>query len=397
MFMKKRVKCLAAGFVMIMAFCISGIVSEAASPSNVTQIDASNSSVKIQWTGVSGAKYYGYKIASDPAFQTVVKEGYTSTDTSAAIYSLNAGTAYYVKVGWGTRYNDCFKEPGEAIEVVTAPSAISAVKFVGANDTTATVSWTPSAGATEYRVQYNGAVYTTTANSYAVPLVDGANNRIEVFACKKSAKGYLAVSTYGASNSSASKLTTKISKSNFGILTNYSSIGVVYFGAICYGNGYEVQGQTLSGKKYQFSGSDGNSSIGVRISGIKNDKMYKYRIRAYITNSDGQKVYGGWSDYRLLCNQKKVSYISSGKKIKLKWNKQTGVSKIKIQISTKEKSGYKTCATISGKKTSYTITKYGKKSLKSGKTYYVRVVPQGKLGKKNVSSDTWIYGKIKVK
>ena len=125
--------------------------------------------------------------------------------------------------------------------------------------------------------------------------------------------------------------------------------------------------------------------------------MYKYRVRAFLTNSAGQKIYGSWSDYKTICNQSTVKYKTSGRKIKLSWGKITGASKIKIQISTKKNSGYKTAKTLSGSKTSYTITKYGKSKLKKGKTYYVRVIPQGKVSGKTISSDVYIQGSIKVR
>lgn len=399
--MKRSIKCMVTGLFVVMALCIWSVTSKAASPSNVKQIEATSTSVKIEWTAVSGATYYGYQVATDPGFQNIWKESYVSSKTptgNLSITSLNTGSSYYVRIGWGTRYQDCFNEPSAPIEVVTLPADVGNVRFVGANDSSAIIEWDPSAGATEYMVKYNGTSYPVAGTSFAVPLVDGADNKAEVCASRTSAAGYQAVVNIGKSVYSLSKLTTKIKKSDFGILNNLSSIGVVYFGAICYGQGYEVQGVTVSGKKYQISGSDSTSStVGARVSGVQRDRVYKYRMRAYINTTDGRKIYGNWSDYRLLCNQKKVTYVTSNRKIKLKWSKITGVSRIKVQISTKEKSGYKTCATLSGKKTGYTITKCGKSALKKGKTYYVRVVPYAKLSKKNVSSDTWIQGKVVVK
>lgn len=106
--------------------------------------------------------------------------------------------------------------------------------------------------------------------------------------------------------------------------------------------------------------------------------MYQYRVRAYVTNTDHQKVYGNWSDYRYIINAAGAKATTSGKKIKLKWSKLKGVSNIKIQIATKKNGKYKTCKTLSGKKTSYTITKYGKQSLKRGKRYYVKLIYMSK-------------------
>lgn len=67
-------------------------------------------------------------------------------------------------------------------------------------------------------------------------------------------------------------------------------------------------------------------------------------------------------------------------------------------MSTKKDSGYKKVATTGN--TSKVITKIGKSKLKSGKTYYVRVVAQNKVGKKYYSGaagDATDYASLKYK
>ena len=66
-----------------------------------------------------------------------------------------------------------------------------------------------------------------------------------------------------------------------------------------------------------------------------------------------------------------------------------------ILVSTKSNKGYKVTKTISAKKNKYTVTKIGKKKLKSNKWYYVMVRPNYKVKGKNVYStlknSTFIY------
>ena len=87
--------------------------------------------------------------------------------------------------------------------------------------------------------------------------------------------------------------------------------------------------------------------------------------------------------------------------IQLNWKKVKGASNYTVYISDKQNSGYKKVGTYNSKKTSATIRKFGKKALKSGKTYYVRIdasknVKVNKKSKtfKNTQYYTW---KVKVK
>ncbi|MGN0152835.1 MAG: fibronectin type III domain-containing protein [Lachnospiraceae bacterium] len=394
--MKKSMKCLVAVFVMAMAFCVTGVTAKAAAPTNVKQVSDSDTSVKVQWTGVSGAKYYGYQVATDAAFTNIVDyDYYTASFTDVYVSGLTAGTTYYFRVGYGSTNKNCYANFSAPIEVVTAPADITVVKFIAADDTTATIAWDASAGASGYDIEYNNGILNTTATTYAIPIIDGASSTAKVSPYRTCSTGYKAVGNTKYVYD-LSKLSVNIPKDNFGITSAYTNINVFYFGAIGYGHGYDLEGTTVSGKSYSFSGTSSLNSE-IRISSMKASRMYKYRVRAYVTNTDGVKIYGNWSDYRYICNPKDNKYTTSGKKIKLKWSKLTGVSKIKIQISTNENSGYKTCATLSGKKTSYTISKYGKSSLKKGKNYYVKVTYQYKKGKNTYTSDVYGIAKVTVR
>lgn len=70
----------------------------------------------------------------------------------------------------------------------------------------------------------------------------------------------------------------------------------------------------------------------------------------------------------------------------MKWKKVSGACGYQVYVSTKSNGGFKKVRSLSSKKSSYTITKCGKKKLKKGKTYYVQLRYQTKVGKKKVSS-----------
>lgn len=388
--MSNAVKCLVAMFVMVAAFCTTGMTAKAAV--TVQQTDAGETGVKVQWNAFTGAKYYGVQISDSPTFANIINKGCTnSTTTSKNFNNLAPGSSYYVRVGYGPNSNECYSNFSTPIEVVTAPSKTTSAKFTGADDTTATIEYAPCAGATGYDIKYNDEVTSTTATVYKVALMDGAGSWVEVYPYRTSSTGFKAVGSK-AYISSVSRLTTTISKDNFGITNAYTNINTFYFAALGYGDGVDLEAVPVSGKGKIEATGNLNSTLAIRIENkFKKGVMYKYRVRAYIVTSDNQKVYGNWSAYRYMINTKESKYKQSGKKIKLQWGKLKGCSKVKVQIATSENGKYKTCSVLKSSKKSYTITKCGKKALKKGKTYWVKILYTTKGG----TSD--IYGSASVK
>ncbi|MDE5965355.1 MAG: hypothetical protein K2G89_00780 [Lachnospiraceae bacterium] len=384
-----RQSVVALAFMLVMLFAF-GVTVSAATPTGLRQTSDSETSVKVEFTGVAGARYYGYQLATDPGFTNVLDSGYMSSSWNYAyINNLGTGASYYVRIGWGTDSKNCYANFSEPIEVVTTPAKVTNVKFIGANDNAVALAWDMIPGATQYRAEYNSLSYTSATNSIWVPY-DPSGYSIYVRAQRVSATGYVAEGGY-AYVSNVSALTSKISKDNFGLRNAWTGLNSFQIAANYYGHGMDVEVYDVKTGKKKFSGTANNTTYGyVEFNKFKKSTMYKYRVRAYIITTDGQKIPGkSWSAYRYLVNPKETKYTQSGKKIKLNWSKLTGVSKIKIQVSTKEKSGYKTVATLKGTKTSYTITKYNKKALKKGKKYYVRIIYQAKSGKKNYDSDIY--------
>lgn len=382
--MKNSVKCLIAFFAMATAFCTTGVTAKAAV--TLQQVDADDSRVKIQWVQ-NGADYYGYQVATDPAFTNIVKEDYqTKSNNNDTITGLVPGSTYYVRMGYGPKYNNCKNDMSAPLEVVTAPAEPTAVKFVGADDTTVTLAYDACAGATGYDIEYNnGIVGTTTDTTYRLPVIDGASTLVRVYPYRTSSTGFKAIGSHKACFD-FSKLTTTISKDNFGIVDALTNINVFYFAAVGYGNGVDLEAVPVNGKGNAFTITGSlNSTYSLRSDNqVTKGTMYKYRVRAYVTTTDNQKVYGNWSDYRYFINTKDSKYVSSGKKIKLKWGKLKGVTKVKVQIATSENGSYKTCKVLSSKKRAYNITKCGKKPLKRGKKYWVKITYQTKGGTSDV-------------
>lgn len=129
---------------------------------------------------------------------------------------------------------------------------------------------------------------------------------------------------------------------------------------------------------------------------VSNGMAYKYRVRSYYKNKEkGKTYYGKWSSYRYFGNAN-VRVKSAKRAVKVSIKKGTGFSSYTVYISTKPNS-YKKAKTIKvGKKSQYnaTIKKYGKKKIKSGTYYYVKVVPKVKFGSKTYKSDMMDYGYV---
>lgn len=400
--MSNSVKCLVAFFAMATAFCVTGVDANAA-PVTVQQTKAGDTSFDISWSSVQGATNYCYVVSTDSSFSNVIyssESKNTSENVGSISAGLIAGSTYYVSVGYTTSkeyynipdvktYDDLKKyytEPSAPLEVVTAPAEPTAVKFVGADDTTATLAYDACAGATGYDIEYNnGIVGTTTDTTYRLPVIDGAGTLVRVYPYRTSSTGFKAIGSYKACFD-FSKLTTTISKDNFGIVDALTNINVFYFAAVGYGSGVDLEAVPVNGKGNAFTITGSlNSKYSLRSDNqVTKGTMYKYRVRAYVTTTDNQKVYGNWSDYRYFINTKDSKYVSSGKKIKLKWGKLKGVTKVKVQIATSENGSYKTCKVLSSKKRAYNITKCGKKPLKRGKKYWVKITYQTKGGTSDV-------------
>lgn len=132
---------------------------------------------------------------------------------------------------------------------------------------------------------------------------------------------------------------------------------------------------------------------------IKRDTVYKYRARLSFKNtSTGETFYGSWSGWKFF-DLPSVKISSSKKGIKLIVKKAANVKSYTVYVgrySEKKKTVvYKKTKTIkTGSKSKYTVylTKYGKSAIKKGKIYYVRVVPNIKVGSKTVVSGASDYG-----
>lgn len=388
--MKKKLSALFMMFaVAFSVMLISGTTSKALSTwnANIQQTDASESSVKLQWEAYLGADSYEVFFSYDNNnWQSMDKTNSTST----TVYGLTPGSTYYVKVIATTSNGTPLAESASSLDVVTSPAKVTGLKQTGATTTSITMGWNAVQGASGYAVyRYNsydnytllGSTKTTgftvknlTPSSYAYYFV---------VAMRTNSLGQSAPGTYF--NQLAMK--TAPSKVSYVSMTSYySALGSCYYGwnTVNNADGYEFQLLNYKGAKLL---DKETTSSSIYVNPFKKGVFTKARCRAYIL-VDNKRVYGAWSgyNYNASCKSLKVTRSPNRKKISLKWSKIKGASGYQIYVSTKFNSGYKKIKSLKASKTSYSFTKFNKKSLKKNQTYYIRVKYLTKVGKKTVAS-----------
>lgn len=388
--MKKKLSAVLMMFaVAFSVMLISGTTSKALSTwnANIQQTDASESSVKLQWDAYLGADRYDVFFSYDNNSWQSMNTAYNPSTT---VYGLTPGSIYYVKVVATTSNGTPLAESAFSLDVVTSPAKVTGLKQTGATTTSITMGWTAVQGASGYAVyRYNSydnytPIGSTKTTSYTVKdLTPSSSAYYFVVAMRTNSLGQAASST------SYERLTMKTApaKVSYVSMTNYySALGSCYYGwnTVNNADGYEFQ--LLNYKGAKLLGKETTSSS-IYINPFKKGVFTKARCRAYIL-VDNKKVYGAWSgyNYNASCKSIKVTRSSNRKKISLKWAKIKGASGYQVYVSTKSDSGYKKVKSLKASKTSYSFTKFNKKSLKKNQTYYIRVKYLTKVGKKTVAS-----------
>lgn len=375
-------------FVVLLA---AGTQSKAATVNmGLKQTDARSNSVDLAWDVLLGADHYHVQFSQDG--KTWVDMGYSSSPDKY-IYNLSAGANYYARVVAykGSHYTGSHEVIAES---ETAIVGTKAAKVTGLTQTAAGVnsvsmSWNASAGAASYviygYISYNWTqIGTSATNSATISGVAATTStRFAVAAVKNVTGGTITGEVCDGVEMKA--IPIKVSRIAMQYYWDSLKEAKYIWTDVNNADGYQYEVKSANGKKTYFRATSTNSSTYVKP--FPRGIFVKARVRAYVTV--GNKVYyGAWSPYTYHASSKKVTAkrSSNGKKISLKWKKVSGACGYQVYVSTKSNGGFKKVKSLSSKKSSYTITKCGKKKLKKGKTYYVQLRYQTKVGKKKVSS-----------
>lgn len=376
-----------------------GIGMKAEAASSVQQVDDSSSSVSISWTG--SAEKYLVEYCQNKYFSGSTYRYGVAGSNSVRISGLAAGKSYYVRV----RDLDSAGNmgvPTAAYETVTAPAGRPAgLKQTKAESKAITMAWNRVSGANAYEIAYlkhNSSIpwkyVTVKKNISSYRLKASANSKYSfaVWPARVSTTGYVAYGTSYAYKDKTATMPGKISKVKMvtsGSSTNPKS-GVVYFswGKNDAVDGYQYEIFGNNGKKILSKTTKSYRNVKAVSSKLKNNQFMKIRVRGYIT-VNGKKKYGSWSSSYYFAKFPNIKTKVSGNDLKVSWDKISGAKNYTVYVSSKATSGYKKVATTSKK--SYTIS-----NVKSGKSYYLKVVANKKVKSKTYTGDKTWYLRVRI-
>lgn len=154
-------------------------------------------------------------------------------------------------------------------------------------------------------------------------------------------------------------------------------------------SGYQYELRNAKDKVIKTGTTTNNYENYAYFKGIKNNTTYTMRVRGF-TNFNGQTQYGAWSDTVYFIGQTpKITGKFKKSKLTVSWGKVEGATSYTVMVSTNPSAGFKGVKTIkASKKRKVTISKFGKKKFKKGKTYYVFIRTNKKVGTTTYTSNS---------
>lgn len=369
---------LAMSLMLLPSVKADAAVTVLAAPKDAKQTISTETAVRVSWSAVPGATAYVYSYSSDNKTYTgeaLTGNGGKDTFINLAGANWAAGNTYYVKVRAfdGTKYSEAV-----VATVATAPKAPATMTQVAADNTSATVSWAASTGATGYLIRF-GATQATAKDIQVVKTTS-----VKLTGLSADSAYYLAVypirqvttSFYASENCvenprvlTTAPAVTGLKLASWDVKSNI--VTLQWNNTAKYENGYQIEIYKANNKlvkTYNIYGRRAKSKTFI-LKSVKNTP-FQYRVRTY-TFMNGEKQYGAWSDLAYAIPQANVSAAKvSNNAVKLSWTKVPGAKNYTVYRATKEGGKFKKVATT--KKAAYTV-----KNLKTYKDYYFYVKANG--------------------
>lgn len=369
---------LAMSLMLLPSVKADAAVTVLAAPKDAKQTISTETAVRVSWSAVPGATAYVYSYSSDNKTYTgeaLTGNGGKDTFINVAGANWAAGNTYYVKVRAfdGTKYSEAV-----VATVATAPKAPATLTQVAADNTSATISWAASTGATGYLIRF-GATQATAKDIQVVKTTS-----VKLTGLSADSAYYLAVypirqvttSFYASENCvenprvlTTAPAVTGLKLASWDVKSNI--VTLQWNNTAKYENGYQIEIYKANNKlvkTYNIYGRRAKSKTFI-LKSVKNTP-FQYRVRTY-TFMNGEKQYGAWSDLAYAIPQANVSAAKvSDNAVKLSWTKVPGAKNYTVYRATKEGGKFKKVATT--KKAAYTV-----KNLKTYKDYYFYVKANG--------------------
>lgn len=369
------------------AFSITAEALDA--PVITAQTEAASSYVTFQWNPVNGASKYVTRYSFDNGVTWYDAGNAYGTDDS--IFDLNAGGSYLVQVAAYDGEQGAWSAP---FEVVTIPDhsniSTSTTGFqTKATKNSATFSWGEAPGATGYHIytESNGQYIllgTAPTNSFEVGnLTPDTAYRFYVSPYKQSVSGYVAEYTSFIPYVDVTTLAKKPTIS-------YDASAEKFVLPATNADGYLLRFYNEKGKliteKYTNAYNFTTSNVYPSSAVIKYGAYRKVKAYSYL-EINGKKVYSAGASKAYII-QPKPSLKQKTGKLSISWKKVPKATKYEVYVSYNLTSGYRKVATLSNKKTSYTLKKFRGTKISTAKTYYVYVKPVAK-GATSICSTSW--------
>lgn len=261
---------------------------------------------------------------------------------------------------------------------------VTGLKTTNIGDTKLTITWTYNAANEGFKIYHldrdDQALYyvsTVKTNSYtATGLTPASENTFAISVLTKNGK------TVTEGPLKIYSCHTGVGQvKNLKATSNTAEQQLLSWSKVKGAAGYEIYYYNASKKQYSLLGTKTETTA--KLTNIKGGTNYKYRIRAFCFDGDGDKICGKYSAVLSitapLAKPTAIKSKSAEKSIALTWNKVTGAQSYKVFVYDTAKKSYKTLAVVSGEK-------YTASALKDGTVYKFIIRAYSEAGAKGVQS-----------